>query len=127
MLLVSTAGDPGWRRLSRVIARLPRLLRDVRSHPGWFLFFFLFGRLMPARRLVAAMASWRAGLIAPTGEVCRGDLAGPPVASAVAALRQDGICPDLRLSEAVVTELQALRPQPSLLWRARLAYALFPG
>ena len=37
MLLVSTAGDPGWRRLSRVIARLPRLMRDIRSHRGGFL------------------------------------------------------------------------------------------
>jgi hypothetical protein len=123
MLLVSTAGDPGWRRLSRVIARLPRLMRDIRSHRGGFLFFFLFGRLPPARRLVAAMVSRRAGMITPAGDVCHGDLAGPPVATAVAALRQDGILPGLHLSEAVVTEVQAFaRSRPcygGLNWRTR--------
>src|SRR6478672_6697867 len=96
-LLAHATKDPGWGRMSRLVSRLPRLLRDVRSHPGWFL-FFVFGRVMPARRLVATAASWRVGLAAPSGKVCRGELAGPSVATAVEALRQDGICPDLRLS-----------------------------
>jgi hypothetical protein len=62
-------------------------------------------------------------MITPAGDVCHGDLAGPPVAAAVAALRQDGILPGLHLSEAVVTEVQAFaRSRPcygGLNWRTR--------
>jgi hypothetical protein len=69
------------------------------------------------------MVSRRAGMITPAGDVCHGDLAGPPVAAAVAALRQDGILPGLHLSEAVVTEVQAFaRSRPcygGLNWRTR--------
>ena len=54
-----------------------------------------------------------------------GDLTGPPVASAVAALQQDGICADLRLSEAVVAELQNYARSHScyggLDWRTRFS------
>ena len=125
-LLAQAAKDPGWGRLSRLVSRVPRLLRDVRSHPGWFL-FFLLGRLLPARRLVAAVASWRSGPNVPTEGICRGELVGPPVATAVAALRQDGICPDLRLSEAAVAELQTYaHSHPcygGLDWRTRFSFA----
>jgi hypothetical protein len=52
-------------------------------------------------------------------------LTGPPVASAVAALQQDGICADLRLSEAVVAELQNYARSHScyggLDWRTRFS------
>jgi hypothetical protein len=105
MLLERIETDPGWRWLPRLMSRLPRLMRDVRSHPGWFL-FFAFGRLLPARRLVAAVASWRAGMAVPAGEACHGELSGPPVAAAVATLRRDGLCPGLRLSEPVVAEIR---------------------
>lgn len=122
MLLGRVAEDSDWGRLPRLLSRVPRLLEDLRSHPGWFL-FFLFGRLLPARRLVAAAASWRNGLVAPAGGACSGELTGPPVAEAVAALRRDGICPGLRLSEAVVAEVQAhARSHPcygGLDWRTR--------
>ncbi|WP_431272188.1 hypothetical protein [Dankookia sp. P2] len=124
-LTAHAAKDPGWGRLSRLVSRVPRLLRDLRSHPGWFL-FFLFGRLIPARRLVTAAASWRSGPDVPTGGSCRGELVGPPVAAAVNTLRQDGICPDLRLSEAAVAELQTYaRSHPcygGLDWRTRFSF-----
>jgi hypothetical protein len=67
---------------------------------------FVFGRFLPARRLVAAATAYRAGLAPPTGEACEGTLAGPPVATAVAALRQDGICPGLRLSDDFVSSVR---------------------
>ena len=86
----------------------------------------LFGRLMPARRLVAATASWRSGMSTPAGEVCQGDLAGPPVASAVAALQQDGISLTFVYRRLWLPRCRT-RPQSFLLWRARLAYALLAG
>jgi hypothetical protein len=95
-------------------------MRDMRSHRGWFP-LFLFGRFLAARRLVAAMVARRAGMAVPASDACHGDLAGPPVATAVAALRQDGILSGLQLSQAVVAEVQAFaRSRPcygGLDWR----------
>jgi hypothetical protein len=106
MLLEQAAREPGWGRVARLISRVPRLLRDIRSHRGWFL-FFVFGRLMPARRLVAAVTAWRAGRVVPGTAACCDELSGPTVAEAVALLRRDGLCPGLRLSDTVVAEVQA--------------------
>src|SRR3712207_279918 len=94
-----TAGEPGWGRFPRPVSRMPRLLQDIRSHPGWLPFFTL-GRFLPARRLVSALMARRAGRVAPGVAACRGDLTGPAVPEAVEALGRDGICPGLRLSPA---------------------------
>lgn len=106
MFLEQTAGGPGWSRLSRLASRVPRLLRDIRSHHGW-LAFFVLGRVLPVRRLVAASKARRARLAAPAGAACHGVLTGPPVAEAVAALHRDGLCPGLRLSPEFVAAVHA--------------------
>ncbi|MCB4823428.1 phytanoyl-CoA dioxygenase family protein [Roseicella aerolata] len=105
MLLGQAATDREWGRGPRLVSRIPRLLHDVQSHPGW-LPFFVFARFLPARRLVAAAMARRAALAVPAVGASKGLLEAPPVASAVAALRQDGICPDLRLSMPFVAAVR---------------------
>lgn len=105
MLLQPTAGDPGWGRLSRLVSRMPRLMQDVRSHQAW-LPLFLFGRFLPARRLVSAVTARHPTPVTMAAPECDGVLAGPSVATAVSALHRDGICPDLRLTEDLVAEIR---------------------
>ncbi len=106
MLLAKTAQDPAWGKTVRLLARVPTLLRDVFSHPGWLL-LFVFGRFTAARRLAAAFAPGpdraaaapgRAGGNALSGAA----LSGAGVPAVVASLRRDGICTGLRLPPATV-------------------------
>jgi Phytanoyl-CoA dioxygenase (PhyH) len=101
---------PGRGRMARLLARLPIYLADMRAHPGWTL-MFVFGRLLPARRLAAALARWRSDRGAATAaggvEADPGTLTAASPAAAVAALRRDGICAGLQLPEATVAEIRA--------------------
>lgn len=105
MLMQRAIEEPGWGRMSRLVSRVPRLVQDLRSHRAW-LPLFMFGRLLPARRLVSAVAALRHGAALPREEACTGVLSGPPASVAVAALRRDGICPDLHLAESFVAEVR---------------------
>ncbi|MDO9708792.1 phytanoyl-CoA dioxygenase family protein [Paracraurococcus lichenis] len=122
MLLQQINANAGWGRVPRLVSRMPRLLHDIRSHPGW-LPFFAFGRFMAARRLVSALAVRRGGRVAAVEGACRGDLIGPTVREAVETLWRDGICPGVCLSPEVVAEIQAFagsRPcQGGLNWTTR--------
>ena len=107
MLLQSAAGTTGWDAAGRVRARLPTFLSDVLARPRG-LFLFVFGRLMPARRLATALASRAARRQGAPSQFAalRSTLASrPKVADAVAALRQEGICTGLRLTPTQTAEI----------------------
>jgi hypothetical protein len=100
--------DPGWSKLARIAARVPRLLAEVASRPSW-LALFVLGRLLPVRRGIsrhfgrrgvasAGIPDWRADPAAP---------AGPPLPTLVATLDRDGICTGLRLAPETVAEIRA--------------------
>ena len=107
MHLQSAAGTTGWDAAGRVRARLPTFLADVLARPRG-LFLFVFGRLMPARRLATALASRAARRHgAPLQFAALGSTLAsrPKVADAVAALRQEGICTGLRLTPTQTTDI----------------------
>jgi hypothetical protein len=105
VLLATSAQDPAWGKMLRLLSRLPTLLRDVSSHPGWLLLFVL-GRFEPARRLVAALAPRPAEELAPPERVRAAALASADTATVVTSLRKDGICTGLRLHPATVEQIR---------------------
>ncbi|MBK1661674.1 hypothetical protein CKO45_26060 [Paracraurococcus ruber] len=87
-------------------ARVPRLARDLRARRAW-LPLVVFGRVLPARRLVAAVAARRpASLPLPAIPAVGAPLAAPSVTRAVDLLRRDGLCAGLRLDPGFVAEIR---------------------
>jgi hypothetical protein len=99
------AVDRGWRKAPRLTARLPRLLRDVGSHPAWLL-LFVFGRLPRARRIATRLAAVRSR---PSLATATEDdpLTPDKVEDVVARLCADGIVTGLRLPAEIVAQIRA--------------------
>ena len=87
-------------KLRRMAVRIPTYLADIRENPAW-LPMFLLARTIPARK-----AHWL------TARRSNGAIGNLPTlfkdvdhASAVAALRSDGIFPNLTLPAAITSEI----------------------
>jgi hypothetical protein len=89
------------RRLTRLLARLPVYVADMRAHPGWT-FMFVFGRFLLLRRVAAAFAP-----SATRGATPEKALAPLPVVTIVDSVRRTGIATGLRLPAANVAEIRA--------------------
>jgi hypothetical protein len=103
----NAADDAGWGAAMRLRVRFPTFLSDVLARPRGLL-LFVFGRLMPARRLAAALASRAARRHGARLQFAAfgGSLASlPEVADVVAGLRHEGICAGLRLTPAATAEI----------------------
>lgn len=103
--------DPGWSMRARMAARLPRLLADLREHPG-ALALFLFGRIPALRRLVAASVARRRPpdpRLAEAATSAPGGGLAPPmsVAVAVETLRREGLLTGIRLDPDSVAAIRA--------------------
>ena len=106
MFLKGAAYDADWAALARVRARLPGLLSETVKRPGQFL-LLLFGRFLPIRRAVTAVAAAMAPSAEP-GARTAGELSTElEPQAAVAILRRNGLCGGVSLPPSLVDRIRA--------------------
>ena len=94
---IARRGSP----LSRMAARIPTYLADVKENPTW-LPMFLLARTMPARK-----AHWRTAAKVGSEPAKPSMFAGVDREQVAAGLKADGIFPGLVLPEAIHSEIAA--------------------
>jgi hypothetical protein len=87
--------------LSRIRARIPTYLKDLRENPAWFPMFVL-ARWMPARK-----AHWLTAKPVPPSSRKTTLFAGVSRHAAVEALRREGIFPGINLPKEICADIAA--------------------
>lgn len=108
--------------VKRVLVRAPTYLAYIWERPGW-LFLLVFGRLMVARSIEAGFRarSRRTGPLPESPHV-----ETPEAAEVIAAIRTDGVCPGLRLSDRVADGIRRFSESTPCRARDQMDLAFLP-